>query len=888
MAYNKSKHVEAAQRYLSQGKLPQAIAEYQQILKHETKDQVTLMTLGDLFVRQGETFQALEYFERLAQIFHNDGFTTKAIAIYKKIAKLAPEEVRPLERLAELYVQQGVLSEARPLYLRLAEIQLKAGKQPHAVTLLRKLLEAEPDNLRVEIRLGDLLVAMGQKNEAVEIFHRAAQNVFDRGEHAEAARLADRILHIDPQHPHATVLKARALSGTGKRAEATSLLESVAGQEATPEALAPLLDQYLESGQAAKAAALAEKLFAQDAKNYEVAHRVAVALLEAGQGPRAQVLLGLIRNAMTDAGEHETLAQTLSDLAEKHHGEIEPLEWLVDLYGRASDSFRLPDALARLAQALEVSGQIERALETYEKLLDRNREDESTRRHCLRLREKLGGKIAPLEAPPPLASPRHEHMPILAPPPESGLDEETQRYVTQALTEVDLFSSYGLNQKAIDLLETVLQRTPKHTAALERLLDFYVGAGNDRRTAELAGLLEQIAIERHDRAGAERYADFRRRFQRTSGISPAELQASTEKASAAPPEFAVPTIAAELAEPVPEATVAPTAPVTPAWSAPVEKLTPPAPAASVVHEVDLSDEWAALSDQLEKGKTVSGDADEELEEAEAEEPVSEFAPPPVDEPTMAPAEPAGEIPAFDLVPESPVSAAPTPEQAAADNAFFQELANELEQASASLKNPAPPAQPASPKKAPPVTAAPRPPAKSAPPPKATPPPPPVPAGAPPAKAADGAPGPLGDLFEEFRNELGEMGKDEADLETHYNLGIAYREMGLLEEAISEFQRVAKEHTTGSAFRYGMQCCTLLALAFMEKGQPAIAAMWYQRALQSPGLDEESILALRYDLGVAQELAGEAEAAFKSFSEVYAMNIDYRDVAERIALLGKAR
>lgn len=133
-----------------------------------------------------------------------------------------------------------------------------------------------------------------------------------------------------------------------------------------------------------------------------------------------------------------------------------------------------------------------------------------------------------------------------------------------------------------------------------------------------------------------------------------------------------------------------------------------------------------------------------------------------------------------------------------------------------------------------------------------------------------------------------MAKGEEDLETHYNLGIAYREMGLLEEAISEFQKVAKEHNTGSAFRYGMQCCTLLALSFMEKGQPAIAAMWYQRALQSPGLDEESILALRYDLGVAQEVAGEAEAAFKSFSEVYAMNIDYRDVAERIALLGKAR
>jgi tetratricopeptide (TPR) repeat protein len=149
-------------------------------------------------------------------------------------------------------------------------------------------------------------------------------------------------------------------------------------------------------------------------------------------------------------------------------------------------------------------------------------------------------------------------------------------------------------------------------------------------------------------------------------------------------------------------------------------------------------------------------------------------------------------------------------------------------------------------------------------------------------------GPLGDLFEEFRSELGEASKEDEDLETHYNLGIAYREMGLLEEAISEFQKVASAADKGPAFRYAMQCCTLLGLAFMEKAQPAIAAIWYERALKTPGLDQESILALRYDLGIAQELAGEAAAAFNSFSQVYAMNIDYRDVSERIALLGKTR
>src|SRR5437879_13194496 len=170
MAYNKSKYVETAQKLLNQGKVAHAIAEYQNILKYEPRDQVTLMTIGELDIRQGETFQAIDYFERLAQIFVGDGFLTKANAVYKRIAKLAPDEIRPLEKLADLYVQQGVMSEARPLFLQLAEIHLKSHRRSEAVGLLKKLLNAEPDNLRIQIRLADLYHAMGQSKDALETY----------------------------------------------------------------------------------------------------------------------------------------------------------------------------------------------------------------------------------------------------------------------------------------------------------------------------------------------------------------------------------------------------------------------------------------------------------------------------------------------------------------------------------------------------------------------------------------------------------------------------------------------------------------------------------------------------------------------------------------------
>jgi tetratricopeptide (TPR) repeat protein len=812
MAYNKTKHLEAAQKYLNQGRISQAILEYQHILRHDTKDQITLMTIGDLYVRQGETFQALEYFERLAQLFLNDGFVSKAIAIYKKIAKLAPEEIKPLERLAELYVQQGVMSEARPLYLHLAEVHIKASRHQQAVALLRTLLEAEPDNLRVQTRLAELYQAIGQEKEAAEAYLRAGQRLLKRNESAEAEKFAERALKIDPTHVGALTLRARTLAARGKGADAVALLEALPDLHSRSEAATLLAEQYLQSGASERAATLARQVFERSQK-YDLAYQVAAALVAAGELDRALDLLEQIRGAMVEAGDHERLVQTLTSAAERLPGRLEPLEWLVELHGQTSDSFRLPGALARLAEAAVAAGQLERAKQVYEQLLSRDPEDEPIRRRLNQVRGRLGLEPVP-EADRTRAGsasgPSSEVIVEAGPVPgvvEPALDEDAKRFVNQALIDVDLFSSYGLTQKAVDLLETVLQRAPRHTAALEKLLDLSLGGGNDRRTAQLAAQLEQIYLEHSDAKNADRFSELRRRFERAAGL------AAEEAAQERPAEFPLPTI---------EAT-----PVRMAENKLAAKIEAASPGEPVVYEVDLSEEWSALSRQVEQ-------AMKNLPETPAA-PVS--------------AKPAAGPPDYEL------ELQPAGKQdavAMSSEQFLSELSSEL-----GVEAPIPAAPQAA------EAASARPPA-----------------------SAEKSAGPLGEVFDEFRAELGEMGAEEEDVETHYNLGIAYREMGLLEEAIGEFQKVAKAMDQGRSFRYAMQCCTLLGLSFMEKGQPGIAALWYERALRIPGLDQESVLALRYDLGIAQQGAGDEAAALKSFSQVYAMNIDYRDVAERIAALGK--
>ena len=144
---------------------------------------------------------------------------------------------------------------------------------------------------------------------------------------------------------------------------------------------------------------------------------------------------------------------------------------------------------------------------------------------------------------------------------------------------------------------------------------------------------------------------------------------------------------------------------------------------------------------------------------------------------------------------------------------------------------------------------------------------------------------LADMFGELKHELEEdAANTDQDPETHYSLGVAFREMGLLDEAIGELQKVCQTVEHGHPFPQILQTYTWLAQCFLDKGIPEAALRWYERALTLPTLDGETRMALHYELACAYETAGNKSSALNHFMEVYGSNIDYRDVAERIKAL----
>src|SRR5260370_5862067 len=254
--------------------------------------------------------------------------------------------VEAAQKLADLYVQQGVMSEARPLFLQLAEIHLKSNRQPQAVALLKKLLLAEPDNLRIQIRLADLYTAMGQTADAIEAYVSAAQRALARGDQAECEKLADRALKLDPKNQAAMIVKARIHSSKGDVAQAAKALEQVADLDKGGEQTELLLDLYLKNSDWEQAEALPFRSVDADPKNFATLKKVTEALLQADEGDLAMEMLERIRVPMMEAGEQEHVGRLLNDVAARLPGRIEPLQSLVDFYERTSDSFRPADALA--------------------------------------------------------------------------------------------------------------------------------------------------------------------------------------------------------------------------------------------------------------------------------------------------------------------------------------------------------------------------------------------------------------------------------------------------------------------------------------------------------------------------------------------------------------
>src|ERR1700739_3092624 len=257
--FNKQKVLANAEKYVQQGKLQNAIAEYEKVLKNDSKDLTVTNTVGDLYTRLGETDKATTCFKTVGDAYASQGFTVKAIAMYKKICKLQPS-LESLLKLAELYSQQGLFNDARAQYLQVAEEFLKANELEHAVRIFQKILEMDPENSNMRILLAEVYIRLNKKEDAWQIFNAAAQSLRSKGSLSGAEEVLQRMLKLDPGNTYALLMQGRNQLESGDAAGAVTTLQKISDIDSNPEGLRDLLKAYLQTGQLSDAGAVAGKL----------------------------------------------------------------------------------------------------------------------------------------------------------------------------------------------------------------------------------------------------------------------------------------------------------------------------------------------------------------------------------------------------------------------------------------------------------------------------------------------------------------------------------------------------------------------------------------------------------------------------------------------------
>ncbi len=890
-----------AEHFAEDGFFLKSIAIYKKVNRLDPQRTATYERLADLYFRQGLVVEGRQQLSTLADWFLRSKQPAEAVRVYRRLVELEPANFQARAKLVDLLVQLGDPAAVKVEIDALGSSLLQRGMLDEAVKLYHRALDLAPQDAEFVAPCVDALVGANRSVQAVELAKKAlatgkagsevrraaARAAVETGDLREARQLLESILPSSGERTDVLQLYGDVMLRVGETEEAKELL-------------LPVMDRLIKAGDVARTAALVKKLLHSAPGDPEVLER-ALKVFDRNRDP------DMVMN----------IEAALADAYVRGGRRDEAIE----LYRRLS---REQPHNATFVQRLEALGVVV-----------------ATGEAAAPPQSRAAAPAGPAPGPPlgsgvefveveftaepasgPVAPPTHPGVVETAPPASTGIASGPELSPTNAdelYTEAVVFAKYGLGDKAIAHLHRLLALAPTHLQGRELLRS--LGGG------EMTEAQFDVPPSAPPPAPAE------------SGAPPAEAASATPApppSAAELPEFSAASgLPAAPSEPVP-------APPVPAVEIPAFAVAAPsaprkAPSASdgagqaaaprarprgsrsKVGPVRLDDLEAVLglgASVAPRAAKASAAPAPEVDLAGLGLPTTKARspraapPPPNHEPAAShrlPVETAARPPApsdaeeaveqpMELVELPGVLAGPSEDQLRELDFFIQQgllddAAKVLATVSAAFgDHPEVVARHAllkargwdgeqQPAAAPPSAAelfseeeqffdlaaelekelaedelvA-----------EAT-------------GAGKGEDVSIEELFKEFQKGVAEQ-VEEADYDTHFNLGLAYREMGLLDEAIGEFQLSAKSPD------YLLESASMVGACYVDKGLPEQAVEWYERALGAPGVAPEVQVGLRYELARSHEVAGNIAAALAGYTEVLAVSPAYRDTADRIARL----
>ncbi|MFZ1009588.1 MAG: tetratricopeptide repeat protein, partial [Candidatus Sulfotelmatobacter sp.] len=517
--FNKQKVLSAAEKYVQQGKIQNAISEYEKVTKADPKDLTVTNTIGDLYSRLGEADKATDCFKTVGDAYANQGFTVKAIAMYKKISKLKPS-LDSVLKLAELYTQQGLFNDARAQYLQVAEEFLKSGELDNAVRIFQKILEMDPENTSMRVRLAEVYVRLGKKEDAWKIFSSAAETLRSKGSLSGAEEVLQRMLTLDPGNSYALLMQGRNLLENGDAEAAAEALQKVPDLDSNPEGLRDLLKAYLKTGRLSDAGTLASKLLTVH-NDLAAISNFADALMQAGQYENALQVYDQHAERLL-AEDSDKVLKNLHTIIGHVRDNPASLEKLLDLFQKAGESTHLSEVIELLAHASVQSGDLARARDLYQKLATVEPGNPLHMNNYRQVVSQLGGDAAEKLISAEEAAVIVDELEATAPSIHQHYPDAVALAVRSALTDAELFISYNMPAKALGPLTVALPLAPMDLRLNQRLAALHTRAARFAEAGVCCRTLQSIYSEAEYPEEATRYGELATRYEERSAVHTAD------------------------------------------------------------------------------------------------------------------------------------------------------------------------------------------------------------------------------------------------------------------------------------------------------------------------------------------------------------------------------
>ncbi len=824
---DKSTVFREVQKFLSKGQYSKAIELWEGYVK-ENPDGTIYNTIGDLYYRSGNKQKAIEYFHKAADFFVKEGFLTKAQALYKKILNLDPQDGKALFFTGNIYEEKGLVTDAIKYYLSSIDAFAKSNDRDGLQRASERITKLSPDNIPLRVKLAEYFQKEGFTENTAQEYVNIGQICEQKGEIEKARQFYEKAIEIYPKYEPIYKVIPDFYISLELYDKAIELLRK--GQELFPDNINLKLkhaEVLIKKGSTSEAKEILKEIIVSKPPKeiHTITTRILVdAYLKEGNIDLAWENLKTILLELITSDKREETLKLLERFRETYPLEVS--QRLIEIYKELENTEGLFNEYVKAGDYLKQNEKFEQALSYYKEAQKINPDAESIKERIDQIEIALGAT----------ATPKAEEKP------EKSTDEK--------LIDADIFIRYGLFEEALDILEKLKVEDPENIEVHKRLKNIYLELNDKEQAVTECLILSKI----YDKNGDYEYKE--QVLKEAFDINPEDprLVEMTQKQEEEPlistteTEFVGTTLpdfeeTAFTEEPLQKDTSFEFTPTEPPsiTESETEDLNELIAEAEFYYRQGLYQDALSVYEKLLSIQPDNQDFKNKVSEikerlAPAEESLPETS---KTEDVVKESELSGLFESKEEIPSQKSETEDTLDKSFYDQYSEEQQEEELVTEELDFK---------------------------------------------PEEEDLKAPEPeltneVMEIFEEFKKGIAEE-LEEEDYETHYNLGIAYKEMGLLDDAIKEFQ-IAKKDPNRK-----VHVMSMLGVCYMEKQLYSLAIDAYKEALENMKEKDESYWGTKFDLATAYEKNGDLKAALDIFVEIYGWDSKFRDVDKKVNNLKK--